>query len=132
MAAADAVLRHLRRQLGTPATDTELLRAYAERRDDDAFRALVERHGPMVLGLCRRRLGDLHAAEDAFQATFLSLARSAGTIRHPEALVAWLARTALRVCGKAQAIAGRQRFAESNAALRTASHPPADVTLREV
>src|SRR5262245_10551768 len=100
MAAADAVLRHLRRHLGTPSDDAELLRAYAKRRDEDAFRELVERHGPMVLGLCRRRLGDKHAAEDVFQATFLALARYAASIRRPQALAAWLARTAARICCK--------------------------------
>jgi RNA polymerase sigma factor (sigma-70 family) len=132
MAAADAVIRHLRRHLGTPASDAGLLRAYAERREEDAFRALVERHGPMVLGLCRRRLGDAHAAEDAFQATFLSLARSAASVRRPEALAGWLARTALRVCGKAQAIAAKQRLAEARTSIRTASDPPAELTAREL
>src|SRR5438270_767694 len=57
MSASAAILRHLRRQLGTPASDADLLRAYAQRRDEDAFRTLVERHGPMILGICRGRLG---------------------------------------------------------------------------
>ena len=56
-------------------SDTELLRRYAEERDEDAFAELVRRNGPLVLGTCRRVLGETTAAEDAFQATFLLLVR---------------------------------------------------------
>src|SRR5205814_3617920 len=132
MAAADAVLRHLRRELGTTRPDAELIRAYADRRDEDAFRALVERHGPMVLGLCRRRLGDAHAAEDAFQATFLRLARSAASIRRPQAVAAWLARTAWRVCGTSQAAAVRSRAGDSRVSLCATSEPLEELTAREL
>jgi DNA-directed RNA polymerase specialized sigma24 family protein len=64
----DRMVELLRRRVRPPTDDAELLRA------------LVERHGPMVLGLCRRRLQDRYAAEDAFQATFLVLARRAGAV----------------------------------------------------
>jgi DNA-directed RNA polymerase specialized sigma24 family protein len=78
-----------------------LLEAYAAANDQDAFAALVGRHGSLVLGVCRRILQDIHDAEDAFQAVFLTLARSSGSIRKVEALTSWLHgvayRTALRV-----------------------------------
>src|SRR4051812_45929160 len=87
----------LRRQAAGLCADAELLAAYA-RGDAASFRALVERHGPMVLGLCRRALGDAHAAEDAFQAVFLLLARKPASVRRPGALAAWLCGTARHVC----------------------------------
>ncbi|WP_193789026.1 RNA polymerase sigma factor, partial [Zavarzinella formosa] len=69
--------------------DGELLDRFIERRDDEALAALIRRHGPMVWGVCRRFL-DHHDAEDAFQATFIVLARKASTVK-PRALVAnWL------------------------------------------
>src|SRR5438105_1790951 len=77
-------------QTGTSLSDGELLEKYVTRRDDDAFAALVFRHGPMVLGVCRRILGNEADAEDAFQATFLVLVRKARSIR-PRAMVSnWL------------------------------------------
>ena len=63
------------------SSDAELLHRYAAQRNDAAFAALVERHGPMVLAICRRILRHAQDAEDAFQATFLVLARKAGAIR---------------------------------------------------
>ena len=63
------------------ANDHELLSAFVNRRDDQAFALLMQRHGPMVLGVCRRVLHNEYDAEDAFQATFLVLAKKAGTIQ---------------------------------------------------
>ena len=83
---AAGIVALLRRRAAGPCADADLLLAYAERGDAAAFRRIVERHGPMVLGLCRRALGDGHAAEDAFQAAFLVLARQAASVRRPEAL----------------------------------------------
>ncbi len=74
-----------------------------------AFTVLVERHGPMVLGVCERALGDSHDAQDAFQATFLLLVRKANTIRSRESLGDWLFRIARRVAVRASANAARRR-----------------------
>lgn len=90
--------------------DDELLRRFAARRDvaaEVAFAALVTRHGPMVLAACRRALGDEHEAEDAFQATFLVLARRASTVRGAT-LGPWLYGVARRVAHRARAGARRR------------------------
>jgi RNA polymerase sigma factor (sigma-70 family) len=77
-------------------SDGELLRRYASSRDGSAFEGLVARHGPMVAATCRAVLRDYHDVEDAFQATFLVLARKAGSIRATDALGGWLHRVAYR------------------------------------
>ncbi len=101
-------------QGGTVAglTDGQLLDHFVRRRDEAAFAALVERHGPMVLRVCRHRLGDAHDAEDAFQATFLVLARKAGSIRRTEAVAGWLFGVAGRVSAKVRAADRRRVRAE--------------------
>ncbi len=101
---------HLINLLGSRAAppsagDAELLACYADQRDERAFAALVHRHGPMVWRVCRRVLGDHHAAEDAFQATFLVLARRAAALRQPARLTGWLYGVALRVARKALTVA---------------------------
>ena len=108
-ASSRQVLRHLHTlfHCGVAAqlSDTELLEQFVASRSEAAeaaFAALVERHGVMVLGVCRRVLGNRHAAEDAFQATFLVLARKAATIARREQLACWLhgvARRAARCSG---------------------------------
>jgi RNA polymerase sigma factor (sigma-70 family) len=103
-----ALLGQLRRLTDTPPGDAELLRRWLERRDEDAFTALVSRHGRMVHGVCRRVLGNTHDAEDAFQTVFLILARKAATLRHPEALPGWLHGVAVRLAYKARAAAARR------------------------
>src|SRR5262245_18889247 len=80
-------------------SDGQLLERFVARRDavgEAAFAALVGRHGPMVLGVCRQLLGDHQHAEDAFQAVFLVLAQKARSIRDPDRLGNWLYGVALR------------------------------------
>ena len=98
-------------------TDGQLLDRFVQRRDEAAFAALVERHGPMVLRVCRSRLGDRHDAEDAFQATFLVLAQKAPSIRHSEAVAGWLLGVAGRVAARARSAGRRRSSAEQKAVL---------------
>ena len=84
----------------TGVSDGHLLEMFVSRRDELAFTALVERHGPMVRRVCHAVLGDHHDAQDAFQATFLVLARSAGSIRQRDSLASWLYGVALRVAAR--------------------------------
>src|SRR6266404_262861 len=93
------VVRHIRKLAaapGTGCTDSELLERFGACRAEDAFAALVQRHGSLVWNVCRNVLHHDHDAEDAFQATFLVLARNAGTIRKREALASWLHGVAFR------------------------------------
>jgi RNA polymerase sigma factor (sigma-70 family) len=96
------LLRFLRKFGGDAplVPDAELLRRFAQDADRSAFELLLWRHGPMVLRVCRAVLHDAHAAEDAFQAAFLVLARKAGAIGRREALGAWLYRVAHRIAVK--------------------------------
>src|ERR1700692_1943762 len=78
-------------------SDRELLERIVRARDDAAFPVLIERHGPMVLGVCQRALPNFHDAEDACQATFLVLARQAASVRKKTLLCSWLHGVACRV-----------------------------------
>lgn len=106
-----SVLRYLRQlsqdREGTPLSDGDLWQRFSRHKDGDAFADLVRRHGPMVLGVCRRILGDRHEAEDAFQTTFLVLIRRAGNLRQPELLGPFLYGIASRVALKARTLAAR-------------------------
>jgi RNA polymerase sigma factor (sigma-70 family) len=87
---------------GDAAGDGELLRRWLAEREELAFEVLVWRHGPLVLGVCRRVLSSEADVEDAFQATFLTLVRKAGTVRDGGSLAAWLHRVAWRVALRAR------------------------------
>jgi RNA polymerase sigma factor (sigma-70 family) len=115
-------------------SDAVLLERYIQDRDESAFAALVSRHGDMVLHSCRRILDDAHEAEDAFQATFLILARKAPTLRQPATLPGFLhrvaRRVALKVLRKAVVRGGREALAEEIS--DAAPDPLARLTAREL
>jgi RNA polymerase sigma factor (sigma-70 family) len=123
------ILRHLRRHFPGAGfhevTDRQLLERFAHHQDETAFAALVHRHGPMVQLVCRRLLGSAEDAEDAFQATFMVLARKAAAVAWRESVRCWLYQAAYRVAAEARTrnarrdalakrAAQRQRPADSN------------------
>lgn len=105
---AGELARLLRWGTATGENDDRLLERFLANRDESAFAALVARHGPMVLGVCRRVLRDEHDVEDAFQATFLVLARNARTIRRSERVGPWLHGVARRVAVRAKVNSARR------------------------
>jgi len=102
-------------------TDAELIGRFVAGGDpaEFSFAALVARHGPMVLRVCYAALRDRHAAEDAFQATFLVLARRSGSLWVSDSLGPWLHRVASRVSSRARAMAARRAWHERQAAQMT-------------
>jgi RNA polymerase sigma factor (sigma-70 family) len=124
------IRRFLRTLVGAPpgadTSDEQLLRAFADGRDAAAFKALLHKHGPMVLGVCRRVLGHEQDAEDAFQAAFLVLARKAAAGFRPQVLAGWLYGVASRTAQKARAQAARRRVKERQAARMPSIDPESD------
>ncbi len=114
------VLRYIRRMVEPKqagrVSDEILLERFCTASDGDAFASLVERHGPLVMGVCCRMLKDIHDAEDVFQATFLVLVRKARSIAKPECLAPWLYGVAYRTALRARSIAAKRRFHERQAA----------------
>jgi RNA polymerase sigma factor (sigma-70 family) len=102
-------LGRLFRKGALPSGDGALLECFVAEGDESAFEAIVARHGSMVLGVCRRLLGDTHDADDAFQATFLVLVRKARQLRDAERLGPWLYGVATRVATKARAREAKRR-----------------------
>jgi RNA polymerase sigma factor (sigma-70 family) len=107
-----SILHALTQHASTQLTDGQLLGRYVTTRDAAAFETLVGRHGPMVLGVCRRLLPTLHDAEDAFQATFLVLVRKATTIKPRDAVGSWLYGVAYRAAQKVRVAGARRRSKE--------------------
>jgi RNA polymerase sigma factor (sigma-70 family) len=130
----NGLLQHLLRSvrpLGDEDSDAGLLELYLRQRDEAAFESLMLRHGPLVLGVCRRVLGNSHDAEDAFQATFLILIRKAASLRRQAALGAWLYRVAYRTAQEARRALARRRAREARVVPREEAAPQKD-DLREV
>jgi RNA polymerase sigma factor (sigma-70 family) len=134
-------LMHYLRRWAAPArpeagTDAELLTDFVCHRDEAALTALVSRHGPMVLRVCQRVLGNPHDAEDVFQATFLVLACRARAIRRRDRLAAWLHGVAHRLASKALAGKLRRQQLEGamlvSAPIDPAADPLAQLTAREL
>ncbi|HEX3148001.1 MAG TPA: sigma-70 family RNA polymerase sigma factor [Gemmataceae bacterium] len=122
---ADTLARTVNRLVADGITsDAELLHRFVATRDEIAFTQLVRRHGPMVFAVCRRSLGHVHDAEDAFQAAFLVLARKAHTIR-PDSLSRWLYAVAVRVANKAR----RSRRLPASVEFDAIAAPPAQTAV---
>jgi RNA polymerase sigma factor (sigma-70 family) len=114
-----SLLRYVCQVIGPPdggaETDSQLLERFVTHQDEAAFRALVQRYGPMVLGVCRRILGHAQDAEDAFQVTFLVLVRKARSIAHGDRLSHWLYGVAVRSASKLKVREARRRRHECRA-----------------
>src|SRR6185503_3553006 len=114
------------------ASDAHLLDRFRASGDEAAFAALVRRHGPLVMGVCRRVLRHHQDAEDAFQATFIVLARKAASIRQRAALASWLYGVARRVAGDARRAAVRRQARERRATNVGQAQPDLEAAWREL
>lgn len=112
-----SVLQHIRRAIGLPlaadSPDSDLLERFVHRGEEAAFEAILRRHGPLVLGACRRMLSDPHDVEDAFQATFFIFVRKARGIARGEAVGSWLYRVAYHAAARVRSTTTRRRTQET-------------------
>jgi RNA polymerase sigma factor (sigma-70 family) len=131
-AGLDPLRRLVGRKLGCALTDAQLLDAYVTRQDVASFEVLVWRHGAMVLALSRRVLRDEHEAEDAFQATFLVLARKAAAVGRGEAVASWLYKVAYRVALRLRAAAAKRPVPGELAVEPFAPEQPDDAAWRDL
>jgi RNA polymerase sigma factor (sigma-70 family) len=113
-------------------SEGQLLARFVGERDEVAFEAIVSRHGPMVLGICRRLLEDPHDVEDAFQATFLVLVRKARELRDRDLLANWLYGVALRVATRSRRDRSLRRIRERTDIEKDEVIPPDDLDRREL
>jgi RNA polymerase sigma factor (sigma-70 family) len=130
------VLRHIRQLVGPEQagelSDAQLLERFAARREEAAFAVLLQRHGRLVWSVCWQILHHDHDAEDAFQATFLVLARHAASIRNGQAVSGWLHHVAQRIALKASMDRARRQAHERQAEVMTPSEPGSDFAWREL
>ncbi|HYV37798.1 MAG TPA: sigma-70 family RNA polymerase sigma factor [Gemmataceae bacterium] len=113
-------------------TDGQLLGRFQVRGDQEAFAVLVQRHGPMVLGVCRRVLRDDHDTEDAFQAAFVVLARKARSIAKQDSVASWLYKVAYRIALRLRSAKVRRREQEQLTLPKETDSGLADVVRREL
>jgi RNA polymerase sigma factor (sigma-70 family) len=132
----NTVVRHIRYVIGArqcwDTTDNDLVQRFAGQRDEAAFAGLLQRHGPMVLGVCRRVLRNSADADDAFQATFLVLVRKAGSIRKTASVGSWLHGVAFRVAREARMRTEKQRPGETPDVTGREPDPAAEAARREL
>jgi RNA polymerase sigma factor (sigma-70 family) len=140
-AMADATLHTFVQQIRRAATctanettpDRELVTRFVQQRDETAFAELVGRHGGLVRNVCRNVLRNEADAEEAMQATFILLARRAGSLRDPDALASWLHGVAYRTALRARRDAGRRRAREAAVSVPApACPPPVEASWREL
>jgi RNA polymerase sigma factor (sigma-70 family) len=133
---AGAILRHVQRFVEAHAEqaldDGQLLRRFAVGREEAAFAALLRRHGSLVWGVCRHVLRHEHDAEDAFQATFLVLARRASTIRKVASVASWLHGVAFRIATRARHAATSRQQRERQVASAEEAPPSAELAARDL
>src|SRR5262245_24429307 len=125
-------IRHLAAPAPDNCSDAQLLQRFARDRDEAAFEALVRRHGSLVWGVCRRVLRHTQDAEDAFQATFLTLTRKPSSIRRGDSVASWLFGVARRVARRAADLRSRARIREAPPRPSDTDNPPAEAALREL
>ena len=130
------IMQHLRRQVAAQQfshwADGELLERFIAHRDEAAFAALVQRHGGMVLGVCRRILRHTQDAEDACQAAFLVLVRRAASIRKRDSLASWLHGVAYRVATKLRRQSQRCRTGINAECAASGVDPTTELSWREL
>jgi RNA polymerase sigma factor (sigma-70 family) len=130
-----AIFRSFRGTLLREESDEQLLRAFVEGRDENAFTAIVQRHGPLVNRVCRSALQHQQDAEDAFQGTFLVLARKAASIIKGQSLLSWLHGAAYRLTTEMKRSAVRRRINETQVKAMPrgiSSEPSEELSWREV
>jgi cytochrome c peroxidase len=131
---SNSILQSIRRLVEDESvrqlSDRHLLQQFSDHRDEAAFGTLLRRHGPMVLNVCRGVLSNEADAEDAFQATFLILARKAASIRKTDSVGSWLHGVAYRTALKAREQSSTRQKCEGHAPARTVAEPD-DLTWRE-
>jgi RNA polymerase sigma factor (sigma-70 family) len=130
------LIGHLRKlaAAGTAAelSDAELLKRFADERDAAAFEVLVQRHAPLVLGVCRRVLANSHDVDDAFQATFLVLARKAGAKRWQASIAGWLHTVAHHVARQTRDSGKRHGIADVRTRRSAPEDPLSEISGREL
>src|SRR5438105_7230457 len=130
------LVRHIRRMAGdeqdSEQSDRVLLAKFIAQRDENAFAALVQKHGPMVRGVCQRLLGQSPDVDDAFQATFLILVRKASAIRKADSLASWLYGVAYRIARGLRNRIARRELLERQPLPRSVDDPGMQAAWREL